>query len=49
MIGLLEAAEVGPDEGSVAACARVNVRVEVVDDLEERSEGGRIIEANVTR
>jgi hypothetical protein len=49
MIGLLEAGEVGPDEGSVAACARVNVRVEVVDNLEERSERGQNIEANVTR
>jgi hypothetical protein len=33
MIGSLEAGEVGPDERSAAACARVDVRVEVVDNL----------------
>jgi hypothetical protein len=31
--GLLEAGEVVPDETSAASCARVDVRVEVVDDL----------------
>ena len=34
MPGVLEAGEAGPDETSAAACARVDVRVEVVDDLE---------------